>query len=84
VQLLVDLDREFEKGIAACAKRAIFTGPSVHFYERTVRMVREAASLRDLADSELFCDYVCATLTAWGMHRMGERVAAKLTAYKKF
>jgi hypothetical protein len=82
--LLVDLDREFEKSIASCAKRAIFTGPSVHFYERTVRMVREAASLRELANSELFCDYVYATLTAWGMHRMGERVAAKLTAYQQF
>ena len=83
-QLLADLDREFEKSIAACTKRTIFTGPSVHFYERTVRMVREAASLRDLARSEMFCDYVYATLTAWGMHRMGERVAAKLTAFPTF
>ena len=83
-QLLADSDREFEKSIAACTKRTIFTGPSVHFYERTVRMVREAASLRDLARSEMFCDYVYATLTAWGMHRMGERVAAKLTAFPTF
>lgn len=83
-RLLADLDREFEKSITACTKRAIFTGPSVHFYERTVRMVRQAASLRDLAQSETFYDYVYATLTAWGMHRMGERVAAKLTDFLTF
>lgn len=83
-QLLADLDREFDKSIAACADRAIFGGPSVYFYERTVRMVREAASLRDLAKSEMFCEYVYATLTAWGMHRMGERVAAKLTDFPIF
>lgn len=35
-QLLADLDREFEKSIAVCTERAIFTGPSPHFYERTV------------------------------------------------
>ena len=29
VQLLADLDREFVENIAACTKRAIFTGPSV-------------------------------------------------------
>jgi hypothetical protein len=78
------LDREFEKSIAACTTRAIFKGPSVHFYERTVRMVREASSLRSLTKNDVFCDYVYATLTAWGMHRMGERVAAKLTEFPVF
>jgi hypothetical protein len=72
----------FEESLAACTRRAIFTGPSVHFYARTVRMVREGASLRDLANTEMFCDYVYATLTAWGMHRMGERVAVKLTTFR--
>jgi hypothetical protein len=83
-QLLADLDREFEESIAGLTERHPFTGPSVHFYERTVRMVREAASLRDLANSEKFSDYVYATLTAWGMHRMGERVATKLTEFPIF
>jgi hypothetical protein len=83
-QLLTDLDREFEKSIAGCRERAIFTGPSVYFYERTVGMVRQAASLRDLAKNDLFYDYVYATLTAWGMHRMGERVPTKLTAFPIF
>jgi hypothetical protein len=83
-QLLADLDREFEQSLAVLTKRRPFTGPSVHFYQRTVRMVREAASLRDLAKSELFCDHVYAALTAWGMHRMGERVAAKLTDFPIF
>jgi hypothetical protein len=82
--LLAALDREFETSIAACGENAIFTGPSVHFYERTVRMVRQAHSLRELGKNELFYDCVYATLTGWGMHRMGRRVAAKLTAFSIF
>jgi hypothetical protein len=82
--LLADLDREFETSIAVCGENAIFTGPSVHFYERTVRMVRQAHSLRELGKSKLFYDYVYATLTGWGMHRMGRRVAAKLTDFSIF
>ena len=83
-KLLADLDREFEQSIGACAERAIFTGPSVYFYERTVNMVRSAKALRDLAGDDLFCEYAYATLTAWGMHRMGESVATKLTDYPTF
>lgn len=45
-QLLTDLDHEFEKSLAACRQRKIFTGPSVHFYKRTVQMIRHAGSPR--------------------------------------
>jgi hypothetical protein len=81
--LLADLDREFEKSIAGCAEKKPFAGPCPYFYQRTVGMVRKARSLLDLAENDVFYDYVYATLTAWGMHRTGER-GPKLTEFRTF
>jgi hypothetical protein len=47
-------------------------------------MVRGADSLADLAELDVFYEFVYATLTSWGMHRMGKRVAAKLTEFPTF
>jgi hypothetical protein len=83
-KLLVELDIEFDRSIAAFAEQRIFTGPSLHFYERSVRMVRDTHSFSDLVEQDLFYDLVYATLTSWGMHRMGRRVTAKLTEFPTF
>jgi hypothetical protein len=80
-KLLFDLDREFDRSIEVFAQQRIFTGPSLYFYERTVGMVRDADSLADLAELDVFYELVYATLTSWGLHRMGKRVAAKLTEF---
>src|SRR5438034_4232194 len=64
--------------------RRIFSGPSVYFYEQLVKLVRSTPSLLDLRSSDRLTELAYAALTSWGMHRMGETVAAKLTDFPKF
>lgn len=78
------LDASFERYLAEFESRRIFSGPSVYFYEALVRHVRRAASLSDLASDDRLVELAYATLTSWGMHRMGERVATKLTDFPVF
>lgn len=48
-----------------------FTGPSVYFYRKTVALrAKHTSAVSALSDNEFF-DGLYATLTAWGMHRMG-------------
>ena len=81
---LAALDQDFEQYFSVCAQRRIFSGPSIHFYERTIDIVRRAPSPDALAENPAFYDFVYATLTSWGMHRMGEKVSAKLTEFDTF
>lgn len=81
---LAALDATLDRCLKEFESRRIFSGPSVFFYEELVRLVRSAPSLRDLASSDRLIELAYATLTSWGMHRMGERVATKLTEYADF
>jgi hypothetical protein len=83
-QHLSQLDSDFEGCLAEFESRRIFSGPSVYFYEELVKLVRSAASLSDLASSDRLVELAYAALTSWGMHRMGERVATKLTEFSTF
>lgn len=78
------LDTSFENCLAEFESRRIFSGPSVYFYEELVKLVRSAASLTDLAANDRLVELAYAALTSWGMHRMGERVATKLTEFSPF
>lgn len=49
----------------------LFTGPSAYFHSKTVALLRQHASVTDAVLDESFLESVYATLTAWGMHRMG-------------
>jgi hypothetical protein len=81
---LQDLDARFVHYLQVSARRMIFTGPSVYFYERAIKAQRESRSPDQLAAEEPFVELAYATLTAWGMHRMGESVATKLTEFTEF
>lgn len=49
-----------------------FTGPSLHFHLRTIGVLRQhAVASHALSDAE-WCELLYATLTSWGMHRMGK------------
>jgi hypothetical protein len=78
------LDSGFERCLKEFESRRIFSGPSVYFYEEVVKLVRSAASLSELASSDRLAELAYAALTSWGMHRMGERVATKLTEFSTF
>jgi len=59
-----------------------FTGPSVYFHLRTLERLNSLGVSKALED-ELFFEYLYATLTSWGMHRMGPK-GAKLVEFMDF
>ncbi len=81
---LAALDATFDRCLAEFESRRIFSGPSVYFYEEVVKLVRSVGSLSDLASNDRLVELAYATLTSWGMHRMGARVATKLTEFSTF
>lgn len=81
---LITLDEEFERYFDVCNSRRIFSGPSVYFYARTIEFTRRAPAPAALAQNKGFHESIYATLTSWGMHRMGETVTAKLTEFEVF
>jgi hypothetical protein len=64
-------------------KENLFTGPSLYFHFRTVEKRRSHKTLNELMDDNLFFEYLYATLTSWGLHRMGP-VAAKRVDFDLF
>jgi hypothetical protein len=60
-----------------------FTGPSLYFHNKTVQRLRTLGLPSVAIQDELFLDYLYATLTAWGLHRMGPK-GAKLVSFDKF
>lgn len=60
-----------------------FSGPSIHFHRRTISHLRRLGRPSLAVEDELFIDYLYATLTAWGLHRMGPG-GAKLVPFDTF
>jgi hypothetical protein len=60
-----------------------FSGPSIHFHHRAISRLRGLGRPSLAAEDELFIDYLYATLTAWGLHRMGPR-GPKLVPFDTF
>ena len=48
-----------------------FTGPSLHFHLRTIEVLRKHRRPCDALDDDEWRELLYATLTSWGMHRMG-------------
>ena len=49
----------------------LFTGPSIYFHNKTLEILRTYDKSSEALLDDLFFDYLYATLTAWGLHRMG-------------
>lgn len=72
-----ELSAGFEQFVASFGSRDLFTGPSLFFHLKTVEVrARHASAVETILDGDFF-EHLYATLTAWGMHRMG-RSHAKL------
>lgn len=63
---------EFSGCLEAFDRARLFTGPSLYFHSKTLRVRRNYATAVDALSDEDFFDSLYATLTAWGMHRMGQ------------
>jgi hypothetical protein len=48
-----------------------FVGPSIYFHHKTLQHKNQHTNLESLLNDDLFFDYLYATLTSWGLHRMG-------------
>jgi hypothetical protein len=72
-----------EECLSAFDEAKVFTGPSVYFHVETVRQRRSHASVRTAMVDESLLVSIYATLTSWGMHRMGPG-GAKLVAFDVF
>jgi len=61
----------FNKYIEEFDRANIFSGPSLYFHFRTLERLKNFETVSSALDDDLFLEYVYATLTAWGLHRMG-------------
>jgi len=48
-----------------------FVGPSVYFHNKTISIRKKRGAAGGALQCDEFFDFLYATLTAWGMHRMG-------------
>jgi len=60
-----------------------FTGPSLYFHHKTIQRLGTLGLPSAAIQDDLFLDYLYATLTAWGLHRMGPQ-GAKLVSFDTF
>jgi len=65
------LTKGFERYVRAFTKSERFTGPSGYFHRKALALRAGHQSIASLLNDDAFFDALYATLTAWGMHRMG-------------
>jgi hypothetical protein len=68
VKLLIE---RFNEYVNVFNQRNLFTGPSVYFHNKTLEVLRKYDKPSEALSNDLFFEYLYATLTAWGLHRMG-------------
>ncbi len=65
------LQAEFAQSLEAFERSKLFSGPSVYFHKRTLKHLRNHKSAADALTDDSYLEALYATLTAWGLHRMG-------------
>lgn len=66
-----ELDAGFRRFVDVFGQSERFSGPSWYFHRKTLARGATHASIESLLEDDLFFDALYATLTAWGLHRMG-------------
>lgn len=69
------LIENFEECLNHFYTEAVFTGPCVYFHEKAIRIRNSYPTAVATLDDDHFFDAVYATLTSWGMHRLGSKGA---------
>ena len=65
------LVRDFSHFVDVFATEEQFVGPSVYFHTKTIEVLRSHTTAADALGDDQFFEYLYATLTSWGLHRMG-------------
>jgi hypothetical protein len=68
---VADLSKSFSACLDHFERMPLFTGPSVYFHQKVINRRLAAGSVLNVIQDEVFFDSLYATLTAWGLHRMG-------------
>ncbi len=68
---VADLIKHFDGWCDVFDGANLFTGPSAYFHSKTLALLRQHKSAGDAVLDHAFLESLYATLTAWGMHRMG-------------
>ena len=74
---------QFQESVNHFYSQQAFTGPSLYFHRKTIGRLHDHGGAGKAIASDRFVESVYATLTAWGMHRMGSR-GAKLVEFNEF
>lgn len=82
-QRVAELTNHFYSYVKVFDASDRFSGPSLYFHRRTIEQRRSAVSVAGVVASIEFVELLYATLTAWGMHRMGPG-NTKLREFKDF
>ncbi len=78
-----ELTEEFQMFESSFEESKLFTGPSTYFHTKTIQARRKSPGAESLLSDAVFLESLYATLTAWGMHRMGPG-GAKLRDFDLF
>jgi len=78
-----DLNEKFKHYLNVFDEQNLFSGPSLYFHQKTLERAKELGSVRSILWDETYLEYLYATLTSWGLHRMGSR-GAKLAEFNVF
>src|ERR1700685_2883508 len=68
---VTELIEDFDGCCDVFDRANLFTGPSAYFHSKTLALLRQRKSAGDAVLDSAFLESLYATLTAWGMHRMG-------------
>lgn len=66
-----DLSANMRRYLKVYQEAEPFGGPSWYFHRKALDRRAHARGVSALLNDDLFFDYLYATLTAWGLHRMG-------------
>ena len=67
-----ELIKDFARYVEVFEERDLFTGPSRYFHLQTIQRLHAFPSPSEAIQDDGFLESLYATLTAWGMHRMGQ------------
>jgi hypothetical protein len=82
---IAELSRTFSDCLDRFDAQPVFVGPQVHFHLRTLARLHHrglAAILHD--EDDVYWDYLYATLTAWGMNRLGSDSKTRLVDFEEY
>ena len=70
-QRISEMDAGFRRFVETFARSERFSGPSWYFHRKTLHRRATHGAIESLLGDDTFFDALYATLTAWGLHRMG-------------